>query len=97
MAEPQRLGFALERLFGHLGAPPIRTLGQLADHWDEIVGPGLAGHCRPAGLLDGVLRVQCDDPAWVSQIKWMEAQISERFRARFPDTDLRSIRASVAP
>ncbi len=95
MAEPQHLGFALERLFGHLGAPAVRTVADLGSLWSTIVGPGLAEHSRPAGLLDGVLNVQCDDAAWASQIKWMDAQIKDRFASHFPDAELRTIRASV--
>ena len=95
MSEPQHLGFALERLFGHLGAPAVRTLSDLGGQWSTIVGPGLAAHTKPAGLIDGVLTVHCDDAAWASQIKWMDAQIKERFAAHFPDTELRTVRASV--
>ncbi len=95
MSEPQHLGFALERLFGHLGAPAVRTVADLGDQWPAIVGPGLADHSQPAGLVDGVLTVRCDDSAWASQIKWMDAQIKQRFAERFPDSALRTIRASV--
>ncbi len=96
MAEPQHLGAALEQFFGHLGAPPVQTVAELGGQWAEIVGPGLCDHSRPAGLLDGVLVVHCDDPAWVSQIRWMDAQIKQQFRDRFGDTELHTIRAGVA-
>lgn len=95
MSEPQRLGVALDRFFGHMGAPPLRTVADLGDRWTDIVGPGLSSHSRPGGLIDGVLTVRCDDAAWLSQIRWMETQIKARFAECFPDTELRAVRASV--
>lgn len=93
--DPQPLGLALERLFGHLGAPAVQTVSELGSLWPTIVGPGLAEHSRPAGLVDGVLTVVCDDPAWASQIKWMDAQIKTRIDERFPGTELRVVRTSM--
>jgi predicted nucleic acid-binding Zn ribbon protein len=93
--EPHHLGSALERLLGHLGAPPVRTVSELGERWAEIVGPALCSHSRPAGLVDGVLRVQCDDEVWASQVKWMDGQIKESFARIFPGTDLRAIRVGV--
>lgn len=94
-AEPQPLGQALERLFGHLGAPAVQTVSDLGSQWPDIVGPGLADHSRPAGLVDGVLTVVCDDPAWASQIKWMDAQIKTQISERFVGTELRVIRTTT--
>lgn len=81
--EPAQIRAGLERFLRHLGAPPTDVVSELGQRWAEIVGPALAGPTRPIELIDGVLVVACDDPAWASQISWMEGQISERFAAIF--------------
>lgn len=91
--EPAPLRRGLELFLKHLGAPPVDVLSELANQWEEIVGPALIGATRPIELIDGVLVVGCDDPAWASQIGWMEAQIKDRFREVFPDIALTRVSA----
>lgn len=77
--EPVPLSESLERLVGHLGAPPISILTQLEARWPDVVGPALSATTRPVELVDGVLTIACSDGAWAAQVGWMEAQITERF------------------
>ena len=93
--DPVPLKVGLEAFFHHLGAPPVDRFRQLGERWPEVVGPALAGPTRPAELRDGVLVVLCDDPAWASQIQWMETQIIERYRAVLPDVAIERIRIRV--
>jgi hypothetical protein len=81
----------LEQFFRFLGAPPVDVVTRLEDCWPELVGPALAGPTRPVELLDGVLVVACDDPAWAAQVQWMEAQIKQRFGVVFPSLELRRV------
>lgn len=92
-----RLGDSLERFVAHLGGPPISILGQLEARWPDIVGPALSVGTRPLELIDGVLRVSCDDPAWASQIGWMEAQIKTRFKEVFGQDLVRRVQAQAGP
>ena len=55
--------------------------------------PGLGRGTRPIELIEGVLVVGCDDPAWASQIGWMENQIKDRFAEVFPGVKLSRIAA----
>lgn len=91
--DPVPLRQGLERFFKHLGAPPLDVVTELANRWPDIVGPALAGPTRPVELVDGVLTVSCDDPAWASQIGWMESQIKERFNVVFPDVTVTRVAA----
>lgn len=95
VGQPRLIGNTLSRFLHQMGAPPTSTVTDLAGSWAEIVGPALAGPTRPAGLLDGVLTVACDDASWASQVGWMDGQIKERFAERFPDSELRRIRTRV--
>ncbi|MEM8923738.1 MAG: DUF721 domain-containing protein, partial [Actinomycetota bacterium] len=95
--DPPALREGLERFLRHLGAPPADVLGQLSSRWPEIVGPALAGPTRPVELLDGVLVVMCDDPAWASQISWMDGQIRRRFGQLFEGVEVERVTTRVRP
>jgi predicted nucleic acid-binding Zn ribbon protein len=89
--EPRRLGDAIDRLLAHLGAPPARVVSMLESVWPEVAGPGLAACSRPVELRDGVLVVACDEPAWASQLRWMESDLCRRLSARLDEAEVRSI------
>ena len=93
--DPRPLGPALDRLLGHLGAPPARVLSSLESIWPEVAGPGLAGCSRPVELRDGTLVVSCDEPAWGSQLRWMEADLCHRLSARPGGVEVRTIRVRL--
>ncbi|MEL7209636.1 MAG: DUF721 domain-containing protein [Actinomycetota bacterium] len=93
--EPARLRQGLERFLRHLGAPPADVVSELGQRWGEIVGPALDGPTRPIELIDGVLVVACNDPAWASQVTWMEGQIRERFAAIFDGAEVRRVTTRI--
>jgi predicted nucleic acid-binding Zn ribbon protein len=76
--EPRRVTEGLDRVMKRLGAPDADTLATLFSSWSELVGPRLAGHARPVSLTDATLVVAVDDPAWASQLRWLEAELIER-------------------
>jgi predicted nucleic acid-binding Zn ribbon protein len=78
---PVPVGQMLDHLVRHLGwAERTETVGALA-RWDEIVGPAIAAHARPVALDAGTLTVAVDDPAWASQLKWLERSLIEQLAA----------------
>lgn len=89
------IGRTLERFLAQMGAPPASTLTGLAGAWPDLVGPALAETTRPVELVDGVLVVGCAEASWASQIRWMDAQIKERFVARFPNETIRRIQVRI--
>lgn len=44
-------------------------------HWREIVGAPIADHVTPVRVEKRVLTVQVEDPAWATQLKFLEAKI----------------------
>jgi predicted nucleic acid-binding Zn ribbon protein len=90
--EPARLGAAIDRLLGHLGAPPARVVSTLESVWPEVAGPGLASCSRPIELRDGTLVVACSEPAWASQLRWMEAELCQRLSAHLEGVAVVAIR-----
>ncbi len=78
---PRPLHESLPQAAGHLsggrGAPAAALLAQ----WDEIAGPGLAGHSTPQRLVDGVLAVRVDHPARATRARAEAARILARVTA----------------
>ena len=78
--EPRPLAESLDRLTASLGVPSAASLGAVFARWDDIVGPGVAPHVRPTALRDGTLVVTADQPVWVTQLRFLEADVLRRLR-----------------
>ncbi|MEO8698232.1 MAG: DUF721 domain-containing protein [Acidimicrobiales bacterium] len=79
--EPVPIGTGLDRVLGYLRAPAARTVKTVFTEWPELAGPQLAAHAQPIALRDGELLVEVDDPAWVSQLRWLEPELRARLEA----------------
>ncbi len=65
----------LDRVVRGMGAPGTDAVDLVFNRWDEVVGAALAGRTRPAGLDGGRLLLVADDPAVVSHVRWLEADL----------------------
>ncbi len=75
---PRPVAESLDRLSRSLGGPPATVLSRLFASWPELVGDAVAAHARPRSLRHGVLVVMVDEPAWATQLRWLEARLLER-------------------
>lgn len=75
---PRRVGASLDRLSASFGGPPADVLTAVFASWDDVVGEGVAAHARPRSLRHGVLVVMVDDPAWATQLRWLESDLLAR-------------------
>lgn len=55
-------------------------MGGVFGRWEEAVGAAVAAHVQPVKLDGSVLVVEVDDPAWATQIRFLEATLRERLR-----------------
>ena len=55
-------------------------MGGVFGRWEESVGAAVAAHVQPVKLDGSVLVVEVDDPAWATQIRFLEATLRERLR-----------------
>ncbi len=90
--EPVRLGDSLHEVVRSLrtdgnpgGVVPsggsnasASALGGVFGRWDEAVGDALAAHVQPVKLDGTTLVVQVDDPAWATQLKFLESTMKQR-------------------
>jgi len=70
---PRRVGESIEQL-----RPGSTALSSLQQRWTEVAGDALAAHARPTKLAGGTLVITVDDPAWASQLKWLEGDLVTR-------------------
>jgi predicted nucleic acid-binding Zn ribbon protein len=75
---PRPVGASLDRLSASFGGPPAEVLSAVFASWAEVAGEGVAAHARPRSLRHGVLVVVVDDPAWATQLRWLESDLLAR-------------------
>ena len=56
----------------------------LIQAWPEVIGPRLAKHCIPLKNTKRSLTILTDHPAYSEQLKFMEIQLLEKIKKRFP-------------
>ena len=78
--EPKSLKSSLDRVARSLGGPDAGSLSGVFGQWADIVGPQLAAHARPVSLSKGVLVVAVTEPAWATQLTYLEGELVGRFR-----------------
>jgi predicted nucleic acid-binding Zn ribbon protein len=78
---PRALGESLDRVARALGSPSAAGLGSVFSHWDDVVGPAVAGHSRPLSLAGGVLVVGVEEPGWHTHLTFLQADLIERVNA----------------
>jgi predicted nucleic acid-binding Zn ribbon protein len=59
----------------------IASLGTLHNRWSDTVGELVAAHARPVSFDDGRLLIEVDEPAWATEMKFLEADIVARLRS----------------
>ena len=59
-------------------APAAAAIGGVFGRWDEAVGPVVAAHAQPVKLDGTRLVVEVDDPAWATQLRFLEADLRTR-------------------
>ena len=72
-------------------------MATLLDRWPEVVGEGLASRIKAVAVRGSELLVSVDDPAWASQVAWLEAQLLERIEALVGPGKITSVQARVQP
>jgi predicted nucleic acid-binding Zn ribbon protein len=69
------------------------AMGGVFGRWAEAVGDVVAAHVQPVKLDGSHLVVEVDDPAWATQLKFLESDLRARLRevtgARIEQFDVR--------
>lgn len=78
MNEPQPLRRGIDRLLSALRGGSRETTVTVFSRWVELVGEPVATHVRPVKIDLGTLVVEVDDPAWATQMKFLENDLLAR-------------------
>ncbi len=78
--DPRPLSDGLEALLRSLRGGERRTTATVFGRWSELVGEQIAAHARPLKLDRGRLLVEVDEPAWATQLRFMETELLDRLR-----------------
>jgi predicted nucleic acid-binding Zn ribbon protein len=91
------IGRPLDRVLGYLKSPAATTVKTVFSEWPELAGAQLAAHAQPIALRDGELVVEVDDPAWASQLRWLEPELRQRLEALPGGPKIERIRFRLRP
>lgn len=76
--EPVPIARSLDAVVRSLRGPSRAAVGGVFGRWSDAVGEHVADHVRPLKLDGGVLTVAVDDPAWATQVRFLEGTIVAR-------------------
>jgi len=96
-SEPVHLRSVLEQLLKDFGTPDITVVTSIVDQWEEIVGHDLAAKISAVAVSGSELIVRVDDPAWASQINWLEKQLLDKITSLVGEEKITSIRTRTTP
>jgi predicted nucleic acid-binding Zn ribbon protein len=80
--EPLAFGAAIRRLVDERGWQDATAAGRVLGDWEQLVGPEIADHCRPASLTDGELVLVAESSAWATQLRLLTRTLQARLTAQ---------------
>ena len=89
---PRKIGDALDRV-----VPGGRAFTTLLETWPTLVGDGLAARTRPSALHATTLVIAVDDPAWATQVRYLETDLLTRVAEALGTGIVTEIRVVVRP
>jgi predicted nucleic acid-binding Zn ribbon protein len=75
--EPVSLSESLAGVGRDLGLPDPSDLTAVLDAWPELVGTEMARRAQVRSLRDGVLLIAVDEPAFATQLRYLEHAVCE--------------------
>ena len=89
---PRKVGESIEQL-----RPGSTALSTLVQRWPEVVGESFAAHVRPTKLAGGTLVIAVDDPAWATQLRYLEGDLVARCNEALGAVAVTATRTVVRP
>ena len=77
---PRALNEVLGKVLRRMRVSDESSAIGLFSGWRQIVGDAIADHVAPKRLEKRVLVVEVDDPAWATQLKFLESQLIATLR-----------------
>jgi predicted nucleic acid-binding Zn ribbon protein len=77
-ADPVAFGAAIDDLLAARGWTGEAAVVAVTARWGETVGAGIAEHCTPLRLHEGVLTVEAESTAWATQLRLLSRTLLAR-------------------
>lgn len=78
--DPRPISVGIDKLLRSLRGGDRRATVTVFSRWTDLVGESVAAHVRPLKLDQGTLIIEVDEPAWATQMKFLEADLMTRLR-----------------
>jgi predicted nucleic acid-binding Zn ribbon protein len=82
---PRQLSDVVNKVLQRMKVSDSGSSMSLFSQWRDIVGDAIADHVTPKRLEKRVLTVEVDDPAWATQLKFLEKQLLSTLRTKAGD------------
>jgi len=94
---PARVRASLDRVVRRLGGPSADVATRVFGRWEDLVGEGIAAHSRPVAVRGSTLVLAVTDPAWATQLRFLESDIVQRLAEELGPGTIDSIEVRVRP
>lgn len=92
--DPARFGGVARALALQGDWLPHLKIAQLNEHWDQVVGSGIAQHSHVVSVQDGVLVIAAESQVWATQLTFLIPQLSATIRERLEGLRIDDIRVN---
>jgi predicted nucleic acid-binding Zn ribbon protein len=95
--DPAPMAPSLDRVVRRLGGPSADVATGVFGRWAELVGDAVAANTRPLSMHGSTLVVAVSDPAWATQLRFLEVNLVERLQAELGVGTIDAIEVRVRP
>lgn len=95
--DPASMNTSLDRIVRRLGGPSADVATGIFGRWSELVGEAVAANSRPVSMRGSTLVVAVADPAWATQLRFLEGNLVERLQAELGAGTIDAIEVRVRP
>lgn len=92
--DPAELGNVMSTIAGNGIWSTNLKLAQLRNHWDQVVGAGIAAHSAVADFSDGVLIIRAESTVWATQLTYLIPQLTDTIRGNLKGLTINEIRVT---
>lgn len=92
--DPAELGNVMTTIAGNGIWAANMKLAQLRNHWDQVVGEGIAKHSAVADFTDGVLTIRAESTVWATQLTYLIPQLTDTIRNNLKGLPINEIRVT---
>lgn len=92
--DPAELGNVMTTIAGNGIWAANMKLAQLRNHWDQVVGEGIAKHSAVADFTDGVLTIRAESTVWATQLTYLIPQLTDTIRNNLKGLTINEIKVT---